>query len=168
MPDFVLAGQRLIASVENARAPFLLDYSAINVNTPPSPGVTAETMWVTTPTLTFKNGRAYRLTAKGLASTSAVGAEVQIRAHKATVGGQILFDSFRISTPNAGNYGFEFSNIFTNTSGVDVTTVLVGSIFRVTGSTALVWVAASATSPAYLMTEDVGPAADFTGATAIT
>ncbi|WP_406462947.1 hypothetical protein OHB07_16125 [Streptomyces sp. NBC_00111] len=167
MPDLALAGERLIASVENARAPFAVDYTCITTNTPASP-VSAETVWVTTPTITFRAGRAYRLTIKGLITVSATGSEGRIRVRRATVTGTTLFDSFRISTPNAANYGFEFSNVFLNSGASDIAVALVGTIARDSGAANYHVSATPAASPAYLLTEDFGPVADFPAATSLT
>ncbi|MFJ4837183.1 hypothetical protein [Streptomyces sp. NPDC088746] len=166
MPDLSLAGERLIASVENAKAPFTVDYTCITANTPGSP-VSAETAWVTTPTITFKAGRAYRLTIKGLITASATGSEGRIRVRRDTVAGATLFDSFRITTPNATNYGFEFSNVFLNGGASNISATLVGTVSRDSGAANFHVAATPAANPAYLLTEDFGPASDFPGATAL-
>ncbi|MFB4424797.1 hypothetical protein C5F59_027425 [Streptomyces sp. QL37] len=164
MPDLALAGERLIASVENARAPFTVNYTAISTNTPGTP-VTTETAWISTPAITFLPGRSYRLTIKGLLTPTAASSEGRIRVHRDTVSGATLYDSFRITTPSSGaNYGFEFSNLISNNGSSAVSAVLVGTVSRDSG-TATYSVASSATHVAYLHTEDFGPASDFPGAT---
>ncbi|MFJ8863606.1 hypothetical protein ACIRD8_34965 [Streptomyces sp. NPDC102451] len=166
MPDLALAGERLIASVENARAPFTVDYTCITANTPASP-VSAETVWVTTPAILFRAGRAYRMTVKGLITVSATGSEGRIRVRRANVSGTTLFDSFRISTPNAANYCFELSNIFLNSGASDISAALVGTVARDSGAANYHVSATPAANPAYILTEDIGPMADFPGATAL-
>lgn len=77
----------------------------------------------------------------------------------------MLYDSFRITTPSSGaNYGFEFSNLVTNSGASIISAVLVGTVGRDSG-TATYSVSSSATHVAYLHIEDFGPAADFPGAT---
>ena len=166
MPDLARPGERLIAATENARAPYTVNYTAINANTPSSP-VTNETVWVTTPSITFRPGRAYRLTVKGLLTPNAASSEGRIRVRQTNLSGTTLFDSFRITTPSSSsNYGFEYSNVFINSGTIASGTALVGTVGRDSG-TASYQVSASATHVAYLLVEDVGPAADFPGATAI-
>ncbi|MEU0133407.1 hypothetical protein ABZ172_05100 [Streptomyces sp. NPDC006296] len=165
MPDLARAGQRLIASTENARAPFTVNYTAINSNTSP---VTNETAWVTTGLITFRPGRAYRITVKGLLTPTAASSEGRIRVRRDTASGTTLYDSFRITTPSSGaNYGFEFSNLIVNSGTSQVLALLVGTVGRDSGS-ATYSVSSSATHVAYLHTEDFGPAADFPGATPLT
>ena len=166
MPDLALAGERLIASVENDRAPFTVDYTCITANTPAA-GVSVETAWLTTPTIVFEAGRAYRLTIKGLIFASTTASEGQIRVRRDTVAGTTIFDSFRISTPTASNYAFEFSNILANATSTDISAVMVGTVLRGTGAALFHVAATAAANPAYLMTEDIGPVADFPGATAL-
>ncbi|MFE4691759.1 hypothetical protein ACFRH6_17070 [Streptomyces sp. NPDC056749] len=166
MSDLAYAGQRLIASVENARAPFTVNYTSISANTPTTP-VTNETAYITTPSIVFRAGRAYRITIKGLLTPTAASSEGRIRVRRDTVNGGTLYDSFRITTPSSGaNYGFEFSNLIVNSGTSAVSAVLVGTVGRDSG-TATYNVASSSTHVAYLHTEDFGPAADFPGATTL-
>ncbi|WP_327268818.1 hypothetical protein OG233_14170 [Streptomyces sp. NBC_01218] len=167
MPDTRFAGERIIASVENARAPFTLNYSAINTDTPSSGINTTETVWLTTPSLTFKAGRAYRVTVKALVQLSAATTEAQLRVRKGALGGTLLYDSWRIASPGQSNYGVELSSIFANATGANIVTAAVATIQRASGA-GNVLVAASVTSPAYLHFEDMGPASDFSGAIALT
>ncbi|WEH40805.1 hypothetical protein [Streptomyces sp. AM 2-1-1] len=166
MPDTRFAGEALVAATENARAPFTLSFTATNTDTPLG-GTTAEAVWITTPSITFRAGRAYRVTVKGLLQLSAAATEAQVRVRKGVLGGLLIYDSWRIPSPGASNYGIELSSIFTNATASSITTTVVGSVARASG-TGTVLMAASVTSPAYLHFEDLGPASDFTGAVALT
>jgi hypothetical protein len=167
MPDTRFAGERIIASVENARAPFTLNFTAINTDTPSGGINTTETVWVTTPSLVFKAGRAYRVTVKGLIQLTAATTEAQVRVRKGALGGSILYDSWRIASPGQSNYGMELTGIFANSTASNITTAVVGTIQRASGA-GNVLIAASVTSPAYLHFEDMGPASDFSGSIALT
>ncbi|MGW1463835.1 hypothetical protein ACWCPT_05705 [Streptomyces sp. NPDC002308] len=166
MPDIALSGERLIASVANSRAPFLVGFTAIQANS--TAGTSgAEAVWVTTPVLTFPVGRAFEVTIKGLISPTTTGSEGQLRVRKTGLGGQFLLDSFRFPTPLVGNYGFYFSATFANFTGAAITAALAGTVGRSNG-TADYSVSASSANPAYIRVTDVGPATDFTGVIALT
>ncbi|MFD6421546.1 hypothetical protein [Streptomyces sp. NPDC060198] len=154
-----------MASTENARAPFLVNYTASTSNSSSDPGG-GELVWVTTPSLIFRAGRAYEVTVKGLLAPTATASEGQVRVRKTGIGGQLLYDSFRFPTSQIGNYGFIFSNIFI-VGGANVTAALASTVARASGA-ALYSISATTTSVAYLKITDEGPAADFTGATVLT
>ncbi|WP_299542010.1 hypothetical protein [uncultured Streptomyces sp.] len=167
MPDSPFAGERLIAGIEGGRAPFTVNFTA-NQDNYPQPVITtgAEGIWITTPAITFKASRAYRITVKGLLAPTATGSEGQVRVRKGALGGQLLFDSFRMTVPATGNYAFLFGNIITNSTGAAITAPIVGTVARSSG-TANFTVNGSAVSPSYLHVEDVGPASDFNGSTSL-
>ncbi|MFF7365809.1 hypothetical protein [Streptomyces sp. NPDC008125] len=166
MPDIRLAGERIIAATENARAPFHHSYTALTTNATADPsGV--ETVWLTTPPAVFKAGRAYRVTLKGLAVATIANTDCQLRVRRAALGGSLLLDTFRFPLPSTANVAFYFGNVFVVTGSTNLTVSLVGTISRAFGS-GLVTVNASTTNTAYISTEDVGPASDFTGAPALT
>ncbi|WP_327180450.1 hypothetical protein OG599_35155 (plasmid) [Streptomyces sp. NBC_01335] len=165
MPDTRLAGERIIAATENRRAPFTVAYTSLTTNATADPGG-AEAVWLTSVSATYRAGRAYRVTLKGLAVATVANTDCQLRVRRAALGGSLLFDSFRFALPSTANIAFYFANVFVVAGAVDITAVLVGTISRAFGS-GVVTVNASAVNTAYIHVEDVGPAGDFSGATAI-
>lgn len=168
MPDTILAGQLITADMWNRRAPVLKSYSAINANT--STTTTTEVTAITTPSITFESGRAYRITYKGLVNSSVSGDTVRLRVHRTDNAGTTCIDSMNsgVAPINGadGNGLFNFDNVITNTTGADITAPLIGTYNRQSG-TGNVRLAASATHAAYIEVWDVGPASDFPGATAL-
>lgn len=161
-----LAGQRATAQRLNDNAPFTLNYTSIISNT--ATATTTELVAITTPSMTLRNGRAYRMTFKGLVQSSVAGDMVTVRIKKTNTSGTVYLDSMRIYVGNAAaNSPAYFSNICTNTSGSDVTAALVGTYVRASG-TGNVLIAATGTHVAYLHIEDIGIASDHSGAVAIT
>lgn len=147
-------------------SPQVLSYTAITANS--STATTTETIGITTPSITFQNGRAYKITFKGLAGGSiTTGDQGRFRVRKTDTSGITLIDSFNMYLIN-GNSAFNLENVIANTSGADISAVLVGTYIRVTGTTTTVSIAASTTNVAYIMVEDYGLASNFTNATAIT
>jgi len=170
MPDLVYAGQRMTADMISYRSPYTVAYAAITSNTS---GATAETVWVTSGAVTFENGRAYRVTLKALiqpVSGGSVNDKVTLRVRKTDASGSVYLDTFHQGGQVVGSNTLIYaSNVCTNTSGSDVTaTALVGTFQRSNGSTSNVLVAASSTHTAYIEVQDIGPASDYSTATAIT
>ncbi|MFD6421700.1 hypothetical protein [Streptomyces sp. NPDC060198] len=165
MPDLVYSGQRLIASESNVRAPFTVGYTPLTTNAT-ADAAGAEAVWLTSTSVTLRTGRAYRLTLKGLAVATVANTDCQLRVRRAALGGSLMFDSFRFALPSTANIAFYFANIIAITAAADITTVLACTISRAAG-TGLVTVNASSVNVAYIHTEDVGPATEFAGATAI-
>jgi hypothetical protein len=161
-----LAGNKGTAQRLNDNSFFTLTYASIAANA--TAGTTTELVAITTASVTMRNGRAYRMTFKGLVQSSIAADTVTVRIRKTNISGTVYLDSMRIYIPvAAANAPIYFSNICTNTSGADVTAVLVGTYIRASG-TGNVLVAASATHVAFVHVEDVGLATDYSGATAIT
>ncbi|NEB00633.1 hypothetical protein [Streptomyces sp. SID13726] len=162
----ILAGMRATADRINDAHPRTIAYQAITANTS---SATAETVWVTTGAVTFRAGRAYRMTLKALIQGNSAD-KATLRVRKTNASGSVYLDTFhqgiQVTSSNTLIY---VSNICVNTTGADVTaTALVGTFQRSSGSAASVLVAASATHVAYVQVEDIGIAADFPSATAIT
>lgn len=166
MPDLVYAGQRITADMISYRSPYTVVWAAISANTA---GATAETVWVTTPAVTFENGRAYRVTVKALIQGSSAD-KVGLRVRKTDASGAVYLDTFHQNVAVTGSNTLVYaSNICVNTTGADVTaTALVGTFQRTSGSAGNVLVAATSTHVAFVWVEDVGPASDYINATAIT
>lgn len=144
--------------------PQVVSYTAITANT--STTTTTEAVAITTPSITFTNGHAYRITYKGLAAGTASD-QGQMRVRKTNTSGTAYIDGFRQQI-FSGNTMFNLQNICANNSGADISAVLVGTYQLVTGGTGNVSVAASTNNVAYILVEDMGPSSNFTNATAIT
>ncbi|MEV5953722.1 hypothetical protein AB0M11_08085 [Streptomyces sp. NPDC051987] len=144
--------------------PQVLSYTAITANT--STTTTTELVAITTPSITFQNGRAYRITYKGLGIGTTTGDNGQFRVRKTNTSGTAYIDGFRTYL-FAGNTMFNLQNICANNSGADITAALVGTYALASGG-GTVAVAASTNNVAYILVEDMGISSNFTNATAIT
>ncbi len=167
----ILAGLRLTAAVWYDNVPHTITggYAATTVATStPSGTPTQETAYLTSGSMTLRNGRAYRITVSTLITgTSPDTARMWVR--RTNTSGSVLLDTQRIAIPSSGSNGrVTWENIATNQSGADLTGVLVATIARASGSAAVVGTNASGTSPSYLQVEDIGLATDYPTATAIT
>jgi len=161
-----LAGQDVTVDRLNDNHPRTIAYAGITANTATT--TTVEVVAITTPTFTMRNNRAFRCTAKALINSSVAADSSTIRIRRTNVSGATLLDTQRIynviATANSLCYA---QNIFTNTTGSDITDVLVLDYLRASG-TGNVLIAASAGQVAYIEVEDIGVASDFPSATAIT
>lgn len=161
-----LSGMRTTADRLNDNAPRTISYTALTANTATNTGT--EAVALTTASVTFRAGRAYRITFKGLAQSSVANDQLTVRVHKTNTAGDIYVDSFRLVVPTAGgNTPFYLANICSNTTAADVSAVLVGTYVRLTG-TGNSLIAATTTHVCYIQVEDIGDAADFANARPIT
>lgn len=162
----ILAGQRLTTQLlaNNLRHTIPNGYAATTSNTT---GVTNETIFLTSSTMVLQSGRAYQLTLSGLImGTQPDTARLYVKRTSST--GTTLFDTQGVAFPRSGNNGrVTYTNAMSNTTGTDISTVLVATIQRWSGTAATVGAVASSTSPFYLMVEDIGLATDYPNATAI-
>lgn len=161
-----LAGQRITAAALNNAFVHTIEYDAITTAT--GTVTTVETVYITTASVTLVNGRAYKLTLDARVKSSVTGDTVQLRVRRTNISGTVLADSFRVYLDASGIDSDQASRIrfAANTTGADITGVLVATYVRASG-TGNVSVDASGTTPAYLQVDDVGLAADYPGATAI-
>jgi hypothetical protein len=159
-------GQRMTDARLRDNAPFTLAYAPLAANT--ATVTTTETVGITTPSVTLRNGRAYRITLKCLAQSSVSGDTVTVRVRKTDTSGTAYLDQIRqyIVANNANSPVF-FSNTLTNTTGSDITAVLVATYVRASG-TGNALIAASANNVAYVLVEDVGSADEYPAAQALT
>jgi hypothetical protein len=122
-----------------------------------------ETAVITTGSITFKAGRAYRVSIWAL--HSAVSASYALyRIRKNTVSGTIYKDQMRVNNlqGSSANAAISIQTILTNTTGSDITAALCWT--GVQGGVAQTWtVAASSSNTAYLLVEDCGSAGDYSG-----
>lgn len=162
-----VAGEDITADKLNDNSHFLVEYQAIAANTATT--TTTETIAITSGAVTFRNNRAYRITAKALIQSTVAGDTTTIRVRKTNISGTTYLDSQRIPAIVGGaNALFFAQNICTNTTGADVTASAVVLNYLRASGTGNVLVAATSGQVAYLSIEDVGPAADYPSATAIT
>ncbi|MFE1923393.1 hypothetical protein ACFW91_12580 [Streptomyces asoensis] len=122
-----------------------------------------ETAVITTGSITFKTGRAYRVSLWGLHSAASASFALY-RIRKNTVSGTIYKDQIRVNNLQASsaNAAVSIQTILTNTTGSDVTAALCWTGTQ--GGVAQTWtLAASSSNVAYLLVEDCGSADDYTG-----
>lgn len=161
-----LAGQKTTAQRLNDNAPFTANYTSLTANS--AAATTATVVAITTPSITFRDGRAYRVIFKGLAQSSVAADQIQVQVKKTNSAGASYVDSFRIQAPSAGgNTAFYLANVITNTTGFDIVAPLVGCVLRVAGGTGNVILAASTNNIAYIHVEDIGSALDYPSAHAM-
>lgn len=160
-----LAGMKTTADRLNQFHARTISYTAITANT--STVTTVETVAITTPSITFQNGRAYRIIFKGLAQSDTAADSVIVRVRKTNTSGTAYVDQVRLYVvANNANSPFYFANICSNTTGADVTAALVGTYVRASGA-GNVLIAASTNNVAYVLVEDIGSSDDYANATAI-
>ncbi|WP_043684321.1 hypothetical protein [Streptomyces xylophagus] len=122
-----------------------------------------ETALITTGSITFKTGRAYRVSLWAL-HNAASDSYALYRIRKNAVSGTIYKDQIRVNNLQAStaNAAVSVQTILTNTTGSDVTTALCWT--GVQGGVAQTWtLAASSSNVAYLLVEDCGSADDYVG-----
>lgn len=163
----ILAGQRLTTQVLLDNMPHTITngYAATTVQTTTT---TTEVAYLTSASMTLRNGRAYRITISTLI-TGNTADKARLWVRRTNVTGSVLLDTQQVSIDVTSSNGRRtFQNIAVNTSGADLTGVLVATIQRSTGSTAAVGNNASSTSPSYMQIEDIGLATDYPTAPTIT
>lgn len=162
----ILAGMRGTADRINQAFPRTLAYQAITANTGTT--TTTETIAITTPSFTLRTGRAFIVKAKALYTSSVAADHVTIRVRRTNVAGSPVLDSQRLVVPAAGNSLFYAENVFVNTTGSDLTGVMVLNFLRAATGTGNVSLAASSSQVAFLMIQDIGLATDYPSATSVT
>lgn len=118
--------------------------------------------WAHEPSLTFKNGRLYRLTlvwAYGLSTAALTGFTVKLRKGSASTVGQILGQTSAMDTQNAIFRGGQPLICYVqNISGADITTKISATIKRAAGTADPSLYGDSAGNPFTLTIEDIGKA----------
>lgn len=152
-----------IRGVDQGRG--LLNHSSITAN---APAGTAEQVAITSGSVTFRAGRAYRIKIKGVVQSTIAGDMVELLVKKTNTGGQIFLDTFSGLRVNLANDStlFNLENVIINGAGADVTAALVLTYQRYSG-TGNVRVAADATNPAYIEIYDIGVSSAYPGANEI-
>lgn len=141
----------------------LIDYTAIVANT--GTVTTTETVGITSASMTFENGRAYKIHVHGLLQSSVVNDVVRSRTRRNTVSGTILMDTMNTVTIQTANTNeiFDYSQIVANTSGSNITSAVLVTYHRIAGS-GNVRIAADAANPAWIEIRDIGLASDYPNA----
>jgi hypothetical protein len=144
----------------------LLDYQSTQANT--GTVTTTETVAITTDSVTFRNGRAYEVVIHGLLQSSIAADVARVRARRTNTAGAILIDSMHAHyIPGANNNVlYDHAQKIINSSGSDITDVLVVTFVRTTG-TGNVRIAADATNPAWIEIRDIGNATQYPSARAL-
>lgn len=159
-------GMRITDERLNDAPPFTVEFASITANTATT--TTTETVGITTAPITFRTGRAYRITLKCLAQSSVSGDNMVLRVRKTDTSGTAYIDQYRVQIlAAAANMPVYFSNVCANTTAADINAVLVATYLRNVG-TGNVIIAASVNNVAFIHVEDLGDAADYPSATAIT
>lgn len=124
---------------------------------------TTEVTLMTLPSMTFVNGRAYRVHLWGLAQSTTASTYFLYRFRKGTgTGGTIYKDQMRVPVLSAAstNGAVDLTFLLTNVSGADITTTTTWTASCAAGTGIF---AASAGNRATATIEDVGLAADWVG-----
>lgn len=162
-----LAGQKTTAQRLIDNTPHAISYTALTANSATT--TTTEAVALTTGSVTFETGRAYRITLKCLVQSSVATDTVTVRVRKTNVSGDVYVEAPRVYTTfGGGSQATYFDNICTNTTGADITAPLALCFVRTTGTGNVLIAATSTTHVAYVLVEDIGLAADFPSARAIT
>jgi hypothetical protein len=170
VPDQVPAGARVRVGDINNRAPVAVAYEAITASTATTTSTTPQAA-ITTDPITFRDGRAYRVSYRGGLSSTTLGQQGTVLIAKGTATGSTILNSQRImaASGQAGTVGFYFENVVVNNTGSDYTTALIGTyqmVFQVSSGTLAIF--GSSTTPAYLEVVDIGPSSDYLNATPVT
>jgi hypothetical protein len=126
--------------------------------------ITTETVVMTAPSMTYKNGRAYRVKVWGLQQSTTASTFFLYRLRKGsnTIVGTIYKDQMRLPVLSSAstNGAVVLDVILTNTSGADITTAVTLTATCNAGTGTF---AASAGNRAHITVEDVGLSADWVG-----
>ncbi|MFC8008649.1 phage tail protein [Streptomyces cinereoruber] len=161
-----VAKRLLVGSVDQGKG--LRRFQAIQTNTATT--TTTEIAAITTPTLVFEAGRAYRISYHGLLLSTVANDIVRCRIWRGSigVGGVSLVDTINAyPIPLANQHVLmDTAQVVTNTTGSNISAVLIGTVLRTAG-TGNVQIVANANNPAWLHVEDIGLATDYPSARAV-
>ncbi|MFC7794664.1 phage tail protein [Streptomyces cinereoruber] len=161
-----VAKRLLIGSVDQGKG--LKRFQGLQTSTATT--TTTEIAAITTPSITFEAGRAYRISYHGLLLSSVANDIIRCRVWRGTIGGTgvSLVDSINAyQSPIAGQHVLmDMTQVVTNTTGANIAAPLIGSILRASG-TGNVQLVANASNPAWLLVEDIGLATDYASARAV-
>lgn len=123
---------------------------------------------MTTPSASYRNGRAYRISIRGLMNASAADF-MQLMILKGTgTGGTTYVSQMRLQalSTSTTNIAVNFTSILTNTTGADITTTLTLVAQNSTANAAQptwTWAANATSSTSYMVVEDCGSATNYSG-----
>jgi hypothetical protein len=155
----ITASGLTIDSVDQGRG--TQDYTASTASTALA---IAETVGITSGAVDFEPGRAYRVTLHYQGSGNTAGDCVAFRMRTTNLAGTSLFDSLRTHILNVGGaiVNGETSQIIYNATAATVSTVIVGTVYRMAGA-GTVQMFANVSNPVWILVEDIGSTADYPG-----
>lgn len=126
---------------------------------------TTETVALTSASVEFEAGRAYRISTSGLCQSTVSGDAIRTRFRRTGVAGTLLQDSNTTFQVNgaASNRLFQMEQYVINSTGASINDVICLTYDRGLG-TGSVHIAASVTLPTWMQIEDVGAASDYPNA----
>lgn len=152
-------GNTSIAGIDIGRGP----QSSVQITSDVTGMTTTEVVLMTVPSMTFVNGRAYRIYFNGMQESTTANTRFlyQLRKGSATTSGTVYVSPIRIPLTTASiAQAVNVSIILENNSGSDITTALTwtGSAAAGTGI-----FSTSATNRAYSTVEDIGVVGSYSG-----
>jgi hypothetical protein len=123
-----------------------------------------ETVIITSPSVTFYTGRAYKVTVWGLHSAGTDSYALYRIRKGNTNTGTVYKDTIRVNNAQASGaaVAVNFSTILTNITGANITTAI--SLLGLQGAVAQTWTwTADAADVSYLLIEDCGSTALYSG-----
>lgn len=165
MPDIVYAGQRITADLLTYRSPYVVGNAALTANSA-SISSTTEVTIVTTGSITFTAGRAYRFEFNGLVQFSGTNATSGLYLRLRRTVGTVLIRNFQNALSYNGstdsrNAAVSVATVIAPAATVTDTVYLTAA--RDAGITTTWVMAGTAGTPGLLTVYDVGPASDFPG-----
>ncbi|MGW2261455.1 hypothetical protein ACWCXE_27175 [Streptomyces sp. NPDC001780] len=163
-----LPGQRITAARLRDNAPWIVDWSTLTSNTAT---ITAEAVFLTSNVVTFRTGRAYRISLRALIQSNGTANNGgRFRLRKNNVSGTVLrewWDWTVFAATTGRNFAVDISTIATNTTGLDITAAVAATFLRDWGTDNLS-IAGTSGTPTSLLIEDIGDASLVPGAQSIT
>jgi hypothetical protein len=165
MPDIVYAGQRISADLLTYRSPYVVGHATLTANSSDITSTTEVTI-LTTGSVTFTPGRAYKFEFHGLVqhTTTNLTALLYLRMRRTT--GAALIRNFNDVAATNGSTSVRNAAVDVSTT-VTPSTTITDSIYLTaswdTSATATFRVVATAGTPGLLTVSDVGPASDYPG-----
>lgn len=165
MPDIVYAGQRISADLLTYRSPYVVAHATLTANSSDITSTTEVTI-LTTGSVTFTPGRAYKFEFHGLVqhTTTNLTALVYLRFRR-TTGAVLLRNINNVPVTNGStsvrNAAVDVATILTPSTTITDTVYMTASWD--TSATATSRVVATAGTPGLFTISDVGPASDYPG-----
>ncbi|MFD7224838.1 hypothetical protein ACFV9P_28120 [Streptomyces sp. NPDC059892] len=163
-----LPGQRITAQRLRDNHPRPVSYDAITSNS--SATTTTEIVALTSSPVTFRTGRAYRISLKCAVQTSVAADRVTVRLRKLNSGGAVYIEIPHLVIPAAtpANQLAESSVVASNDTGTDISTALALTIVRNNGTGNVLIAGSGAAFVGHILIENYGASSDFPNSRAIT